>query len=767
VVGSTALGAVLVCALVVLALPRRTPDNRPVEPQQVSLPIESPRQFAQYTPAPAIPAEPEPTPAEETPAPMTAAMRPTSTPRAAPPLAPATRKPAPKVEAPRAEGTLVVKRRAEIGEDDLVKQLRRVPELVLDRSRTTRLESQQLIFAGRRAAHLGHDAGTTVALLEKRPDLAGLPWRKGDACKITPTAAGHLEEGSIALRTFMTSVPTPGILGVPGGSGLTNPDNLAARINAAGGKHNRWLKPEGIPALQQLLMAEHEAVREVLVDQLARIEGKKASEALAQRALFDLHPRVRERALKELAKRPAPEYRDVLLAAFQHPWPPVAEHAAEALATLKMKETVPTLLAMLDMPDPQSPRKDPNRGMMVKEMVRVNHLLNCLMCHAPALSNDDKVRGRIPPTNQPLPPPSSRAYYADTRGLFVRADITYLRQDFSVPLPVKNHGVWPEVQRFDFLVRERSANHQDLAEAAKRSLQPSEQHRSLFFALRELTGVDPGPTAQDWKRLYQKSSIKVQKVASGFKAARGLAVDREGRIYVSDSGLLLRKEGAGRPSVWLKAPGIPVGLAIDARGNLLAAESTTPRVFRIDTESRERKTLADRYEGLPFNSPSRLAVDGYGGVYFTDDRGTLRTGGTYYLSALGSVTRLPVALAQPRGIGLSPDGKTLYVSSPTSPTVMAYPIESAGSLGKGRNVCELSSGTTDLAVDRQGNLHLLSAGAQTVEIITPEGARLGTALLSDTPVACCSRGSSLYVLTSKALYRFEVPDIDFTRLVRR
>jgi gluconolactonase len=787
-VGSAVLVGVLACVLAVLALPKRQPASTPGDDEHASLPTQDEsRRLVKHTPATppaAVPDEPEEeplAPGNDTPRTLAAPDQPagerpvpsTPTPRAVEPPA----APAPKAETPRPAGKLVVKRRGEIGEDDLTKQLLRAPELTLDRS-AQRAESQQLIVLGRKVAKLGHDAGTTVGFLEKRPDLAGMPWRKGDACRISSTAADHLQEGSLALRAFMSDVSRAGLLVTAGGGGggaRPDPKSLHAALNKDGRDHNRWLKAEAIPALQQLLMAEHEAVREVLVDQLARIDGKKASEALAQRALFDLHPRVRERALKELVKRPADEYRAILVKGFEHPWPPVAEHAAEALATLNMKETVPALLTLLDMPDPQAPYRDPTKGAMVKEMVRVNHLLNCLMCHAPSLKTEDKVRGRMPPTNQPLPPAFSRAYYADRTGVFVRADRTYLRQDFSVPLPVKNPGVWPEVQRYDFLVRERPATLHDLNAVKKRDArQPSEQHRSLFFALRELTGADPGPTVEDWKQFLLRRKVTVRAVSTGFKAARGLAVDREGRVYVADRGVLLRKEGDGRPTSWLEDRNGSSGLAVNEKDHLLAAQGKTGQVVRIPPDSREVRTLAARFDGKRFNLPSRLVVDRHGGVYFTDDRppSAPYEGGTYYVAAAGSVTRLPVALSRPRGLGLSPDGKTLYVSSPATPDVLAYPIESAGSIGKGRVVGRLpgataNSGPADLSVDSRGNLHLLNAQAQTVEVVAPEGARLSVARLPDTPVACCFAKGKLYVLTRKALYTVEAADLDFTRMARR
>jgi len=44
-----------------------------------------------------------------------------------------------------------------------------------------------------------------------------------------------------------------------------------------------------------------------------------------------------------------------------------------------------------------------------------------------------------------------------TQGLFVRADVTTLKQDFAVPQPVDKPGPWPVAQRYDYLVRARAA----------------------------------------------------------------------------------------------------------------------------------------------------------------------------------------------------------------------------------------------------------------------------------------------------------------------
>ena len=50
-------------------------------------------------------------------------------------------------------------------------------------------------------------------------------------------------------------------------------------------------------------------------------------------------------------------------------------------------------------------------------------------------------------------------------------DVTYLRQDFSAMLPVAEAHPWPEMQRFDFPVRERNVT-EDEAAAYREKLTP-------------------------------------------------------------------------------------------------------------------------------------------------------------------------------------------------------------------------------------------------------------------------------------------------------
>jgi hypothetical protein len=71
---------------------------------------------------------------------------------------------------------------------------------------------------------------------------------------------------------------------------------------------------------------------------------------------------------------------------------------------------------------------------------------------------------------------------------------------------VPNHGrLWPADQRFDYLVRLRPLSKQELTlwQDRLKEFRPAlPQTASLLYALRELTGEDPGPSVADWQRLY-------------------------------------------------------------------------------------------------------------------------------------------------------------------------------------------------------------------------------------------------------------------------
>ena len=225
-----------------------------------------------------------------------------------------------------------------------------------------------------------------------------------------------------------------------------------------------------VSPLVQILQVGGVDVRVSLVEALSRIEGPEASRALADRALFDLSREVRVAATESLKRRDRGEYRPRLLRAFRYPLPAAAFHAAETLVALGDADALPSLEELLDEPDPSEPFAAEDGTLQKTELVRVNHLRNCLLCHPRSGSPSDQVRGAVPTPGQPLP----QLYYQSSTRDAVRAEVTYLRQDFSVMQLVSDRGPWPEMQRFDFLVRTRT-----LTEGGKTI---ASRFRFLFFS---------------------------------------------------------------------------------------------------------------------------------------------------------------------------------------------------------------------------------------------------------------------------------------------
>jgi gluconolactonase len=133
------------------------------------------------------------------------------------------------------------------------------------------------------------------------------------------------------------------------------------------------------------------------------------------------------------------------------------------------------------------------------------------------------------------------------------------------------------------------------------------------------------------------------------------------------------------------------GLAFDASGKLVAANSGSRAIVRIDPATRRRTTLADRYEGKRFNSPNDLCVSRTGTIYFSDPTYGLAGGddsplrelawcGLYALLPNGDVVLLDRSHRRPNGLALSPDERTLYLalSDDKQPQVLAYALDKDG-----------------------------------------------------------------------------------------
>jgi len=223
--------------------------------------------------------------------------------------------------------------------------------------------------------------------------------------------------------------------------------------------------------------------------------------------IFSTEDEIRNPAIEGLKVRREKDYSEVLLKGLRYPLPAVAKRATEAMVKLERTDMVNELVNFLEEPDPRAPSMKDNccgTVQVVRELVRINHHRNCLMCHAPAVQNEVSplvTTAEVPRPDQPMPSPSE-GYSNSIPDILVRLDVTYLRQDFSQLQPVADANPWPEMQRFDFLVRTRVLSDEEakaFPTAKAGTLSPYQRY--TLAALRELTGRDTTPTPEAWRKL--------------------------------------------------------------------------------------------------------------------------------------------------------------------------------------------------------------------------------------------------------------------------
>jgi len=376
--------------------------------------------------------------------------------------------------------------------DQLQKDLRGVREVSLDIKPGTATTDECFSVAKFRADNRRIYPGPMEAA-RGRADLAGLPFRIGSEAMLSVDQAKALNDLSRELRTLIQSC-------IKAGETRPDPDQLYASLQKEKGPagmfgKKQWATSDAVPCIQQMLQPEGRDLRRMSVELLRGLDTPASTDGLVLWAVFDVEAENRAAAVDALKARDVAQVSRALLRLIRYPWPRAAEHAAETLVALEYRDAAPDLAALLVLPDPDLPfdaTPGGQPGRFQREMVRVNHARNCAMCHSPSLTAADLVRAGVPNPNRELPPPTTPAYYNQGER-FVHASSTFLKQDFSLVQPVPDRGLWPEMQRFDYMVSVKSVLKGDLLARTD-----SPYRNAILFALRELTGKDLGPTPEAW-----------------------------------------------------------------------------------------------------------------------------------------------------------------------------------------------------------------------------------------------------------------------------
>lgn len=262
---------------------------------------------------------------------------------------------------------------------------------------------------------------------------------------------------------------------------------------------------------------------------------------------------------------------------------------------------------------------------------------------------------------------------------------------------------------------------------------------------------------------------QVEMMVEGLGFPEGPVAHADGTVYVCDvHGGLVRRISGGVASIFVDLGGAPNGLAIgpdewlyvannggamrwERKDDLLLSHGFEPdgfdaRIERVHLRTGAVERILDQVDGHKLQAIDDLVFDATGGFWFTDlgrdgPRGR-SYGGIYWSSADGAHCRevfYPLVDGA-NGIGLSPDGRTLYATEYGAGRLWAWSIEDSRILAKtdghphgGRLIWQAPDALLldSLAVTASGNIVVAAQPAGVFAVISPSGMHLASVYMPD------------------------------------
>lgn len=246
---------------------------------------------------------------------------------------------------------------------------------------------------------------------------------------------------------------------------------------------------------------------------------------------------------------------------------------------------------------------------------------------------------------------------------------------------------------------------------------------------------------------------------AAFHTPSGVALDAAGNLYIADTGnhaiRVLGVDGQVRTLAGDGEPGdrdgpalqarfhAPLGVAVDAAGNVYVADTYNDRIRVIGTDGQVRTLAGDMRPGYRdglgaqarFDTPTGIAVDADGTAWVADLRNdAIRRVGTdgRVTTAYRTVPGSPgYALRRPMALAITHDG-LLYVTEAAAGRVFQLLRDGRWQLLSGDTPAQRMSRPAGVALAADGALYVTDAGAYRVHRIAPPTPAL-TALAQDDP----------------------------------
>ncbi len=283
---------------------------------------------------------------------------------------------------------------------------------------------------------------------------------------------------------------------------------------------------------------------------------------------------------------------------------------------------------------------------------------------------------------------------------------------------------------------------------------------------------------------------------NGGEFTEGVAARSDGMIFFSDipsdpatpGRILMFNPATRRTDVFCADSSKSNGLAFDSGDRMLACCGANGglRALCEVTEDGLVRGLSEMFEKKPFNSPNDLAIHPDGSVYFSDPRYVgfepLALSGMWvfrFNPETGATTVATKFASKPNGIGISPDGKTIYVANtdngsvglPDQPatskkrmSLEAFDIADDGTLTHRLTLVDFGGedGIDGMTVDASGRIFAAVRSEKRFGIAaySPAGKELAFLKTPTLPSNCClgagHGAETLYITAGGELYCVKV-----------
>lgn len=254
--------------------------------------------------------------------------------------------------------------------------------------------------------------------------------------------------------------------------------------------------------------------------------------------------------------------------------------------------------------------------------------------------------------------------------------------------------------------------------------------------------------------------LKGREVAKGLRFPEGPIAMADGSVLLVEieRGTLSRVDPQGRVEVVADTGAGPNGSALGPDGKCYICNNggfrwlheaggymrpngrpdnySGGRIERVDLATGKVEELYRECNGIPLKGPNDIVFDGKRGFWFSDlgkvSERQMDRGAVYYARSDGSLIKEAVQpIITPNGVGLSPDGNTLYVAETETSRLWSFRITGEGELEKqpwpsphgGKLVIGLPGYQRfdSMAVEAGGNICVATLIRGGISVISPAG----------------------------------------------